>query len=226
MRDSFVCGQLHQRIQLSLAVIAFCTLVTTASQAKTPAPGSSRCPEPRIRVDMNARVAPLTVSTDFTYAQISTLARQSAQPLRHPPYGFYFGQIWYHFVLHEIPSDVKGCVSTLQVTADIDLIKRRIEVASDLARDTCLSRIALEHYKRHASADAQAFETFTATMQSRVISALGAIPPAPRAELSHRVPAALDVVLAELDKTRQDARAMIDSPSELNKLAHPTCSPI
>lgn len=226
MPDRFARGQLRQRIQFSLAVIAFWAWVATASRAETPDPGSSTCHEPAIGVEVNAQIAPVTVSTELTFAQISTLARQTSLPLRHPPYGFYLGQVWYRFLLHEVSNEVKGCASTLQVTADIGLIGRRVDIASDLARDTCLSRIALDHYERHANADAQAFKTFTRTMRDRVILALETIPPTIRAELDDRVRAALEVVLTELDKTRLDARATIDSPSELDKLAHPTCSAI
>lgn len=226
MRDSLVCEQLDHVIQLSLAVVVILSLGTTASRGKTPDPESGSCHEPGIGVEINARVTPPTVSTDFTYAQISTLARQTLQPPRHPPYGFYLGRVWYRFALYKVLNNVEGCASGLQVVADIDLVERRIEIASDLARDTCLPQIVLDHYKRHAKADAQAFEKFTGTMQGRVVAALAAVPPAARAELSPGVRAALDVVLAELDKTRQNAQATVDSPSELNKLAHPTCSAI
>lgn len=226
MRARAACRRFGRAAQLLALAVFFLCVSAVAAKAQAPSAGANDCRGSRSRVEVNARVAPLVVSANFTYAQISAVAQKSGQPLRHPPYGFYLGRIWYQFAIHDLPDSAKSCAPKFQVAADLALVERRIEIASDLPRSTCLSQMALDHYNRHAEADARAFKEFMAMMPGKVEAALAAIAPAGRDDVEHDVQAALDAVLAKLDRAREAAQAVVDNPLEVNKLAHPVCAAI
>lgn len=212
---------------LALAAVMWCTAVP-AAWAQTPpdSPGGT-CPSPHTRVEAKVRVAPPVIASDFTSGQISALARQNAQPLRHAAYGFYLARVFYQFTIHEVSGTPKGCAPEFEVAADLALADRHIEIASDLKHDTCVFPNALAHYRHHAEADERSFAKFAATVPSRIQEALadeapGA--PAGKETLRWNVGTAFDKVLRILDRSRQQAQAAVDSVSEVDRLTHPGCS--
>ncbi|HJU19208.1 MAG TPA: hypothetical protein VJ770_22365 [Stellaceae bacterium] len=185
------------------------------------------CPAPPTHVEVKTRVTPVAVSTDLTLGQINAMAQRSRQPLRHMPYGFYLGRVWYAFVIHEAPGTVQGCAPGFQIDADLALIDRHIEIASDLKANTCRFQTVLKHYEDHANADKRAFNEFAATVPTRVHAVLaGMAPKTPIGKNISRldVNAAFNKVLAVMDTMRQTVQAAVDNPSEVARLTHPSCA--
>lgn len=199
---------------------------TAASVTTSQGPLPKACSAAVSRVSIASRVKPVVVSTDLSLEQIRAMAQRSAQRLRHPAYGFYLGRVFYSFAIHEEPPSPEGCPQRFLVTAKIALIDRRIEIASDLKDDACLFQKVLEHYRTHANADERAFKDFARTLPGKLELALrGTAVGQPKASgaLRSSVQAAIDRLLAVLDKERAAAQLGADSPSEMANLSHPAC---
>ncbi|MDQ2744998.1 MAG: hypothetical protein M3Z66_22265 [Chloroflexota bacterium] len=213
--------------QLLAAAMVMSSAVDVRTRAEpSPSAQTNACPAPGGRTEVKTRVGPLAVSTDLTFEQIAALAQRHGQLLRHPPYGFYLGRIRYQFAIHEGPDTPQGCAPEFHVIADMALIDRHIEIASDLKRDACLFQIALQHYRSHAEADQHAFDEFAATVPARIQAALAGMIETPlRKDTFGRTWAsAFDKVMPILDRAREDAKTAVDSSSEVDRLTHPACS--
>lgn len=184
--------------------------------------GSPRRSCPALQVKVQIRIAPTTEAADFTTEQLRALAERSGQPLRHAPYGFYAGSFEYQLAVDATPA-TDDCADARQVRADLALVDRRIEVASDL-KSPCLLQDVLSHYRLHAAADERAFREFSVALPARIKAAVT------RRVRPNGVTARRDVIAAFrklipiMDRMRHDAQASVDSPSEASRLAHPGCS--
>jgi hypothetical protein len=180
----------------------------------------------RVMFEVTASHAPVDTLTDLTLAQISEMADRTGRIGKHPPLGFYIGQLSYIVSAQHEADSQTGCFDRVVVTVTFILTDRHIELAKELLTRPCLFSVALDHYRRHAAADDAVLtgftETLAATLQRIPLPPVGQ-DPALREEDRHKiklaVKSAIDSGLDALGAARADARGAVDTMEEVRKLS-------
>lgn len=157
---------------------------------------------------------------DFSAAELRAMAPGNQ---RHDPLGFYRNAVGYRLAVNVRKARGSGCPAAV-VDAQIVETQRDIQIASDLLNDSCLMRITVQHYHRHAEAADQALQNMSQdllpTLRDDVLRIMrvkdGGVPLQARikAELGH----VLDAAVAAFTKSVPAIRDAVDAQSDFQKL--------
>jgi len=181
--------------------------------------------EPKVAIDIVALHNPPTLHSEFSLQQLRDIAHRTRRGGKHEPLGYYFGKFGYTIDVR-FPPPGADCPRKIAITLTMGLFDRQIEVAGDLPEGRCLYRIVLSHYRHHAQADDVVFSRYA----RRVTLALHAAPTRQIAgtnpssadidEIKRNIESSVETALSSFNDDRDAAEAAVDTPAEVDRLAH------
>ena len=184
-----------------------------------------------VRMAITARVEPTAVRTDFRLDEIAEQANRSGRRASHRPLGFYLGRIAYEVRWQEVPSQISGCPSVIEVKASLALIDRKIEIGRDLGGDSCLYQRALVHYSRHSLADEEVFKEFVDSIRNQLNDSSASLgesqdvnPGREGDRFEKAVRSVIGKALLPLDGTRSAAQSSVDTPEQIRFMNAAACN--
>ena len=181
--------------------------------------------EPKVTIDIIAIHDPPTLYSEFTLQQLRDISQNTHRGGNHEPLGYYFGKFGYTIDVRFPPAGM-DCPETIAITLTMGLFDRQIEVAGDLPEGRCLYRTALSHYRHHAQADEVIFSRY-ARLAARALHATptrqiaGTNPsPADIDKIKLNIESIVEKALSSFNDDRDAAQAMVDTPAEVDRLAH------
>lgn len=204
----------------------YTALLSVVLAAGTPADG---CSEPsRVAWDVAALHEVVAEDASLSLADIQEAARQRGMSAPHPVLSFYVGGLAYDTVVHadkRISPDASTCGTLTTVTVRLALSHRLIDVARDLQQDPCAYEAALQHHRKHATAD-DALLSFYVTRLRRELADIwpkieGMADQAGKAD-DRGILAAIEPMVERslnYEQDRKKASAAVDSRKEAERLA-------
>ena len=181
--------------------------------------------EPKVTIDIVALHNPPTLHSEFSLRQLRDIAQSTHRSGKHEPLGYYFGKFGYTIDVRFPPAGM-DCPETISITLTMGLFDRQIEVAGDLPEGRCLYRTALSHYRYHAQADDVIFSRY-AGLAARALHATparliaGPNPsPADIDKIKLNIESIVEKALSSFNDDRDAAEAAVDTPAEVDRLAH------
>lgn len=199
-------------------------LVFTASSVSSGARAETACAAaPKIAIDIVAIHDPPALHSDVTLQQLREIAEKTQRGGRHQALGYYFGKFGYTIEVRFAPPDA-ACPDTIAITVTMGLFDRQVEVAKDLPEGDCLYRTAVVHYRRHALADDVVFSHY-ARIVSRALHAtpsrlIAGASPAEGDQIKKNLVSVIEAALSPFTGDRDAAQVAVDTPAEVDRLAH------
>jgi hypothetical protein len=183
---------------------------------------------PRLHIEVATQFEAAPIRSDYSLADIATLAREQHRDVGRALLGFYASDFSYTIDL--VPEGDPACPAELRTLVTLRLQHRLIEIGKEAAANSCAYPGALRHYQRLAEVDEQTVERFGA----RAAAALDEASPglqqtyAPLREdldeaLREQIRTVADAAMAPLHDARQDAQQAVNNSGELGQLAS-SCS--
>lgn len=179
-------------------------------------------------VEVAVHQAPLSVRTDFSFADLSGISAQLSQKPPHPVLGFYKGSVGY--VLHSVDVDAapqrdgERC-PRVRVQAGLVATDRQIEIGKELQRYPCRFHAVLAHYRHHAAAAALALESFALSLPPKLQSEIDVYVAghpvrsgASIAALRSYIGELLDRAVGIFSRSLTSIQAGVDTPQEVRAL--------
>jgi hypothetical protein len=206
---------------------AACVAITVALLAATSA--ACACETlPRLRIEVATQFEAASVRSDYSLAEIATLARDQHRDVGRALLGFYASDFGYTIDLAS--EGDPACPAEIRTVVTLRLQHRVIEIGKEAAASDCVYPGALRHYQRLAEADEQTVEHFAA----RAAAALDKASPGLHQtyalrredlddELRGQIRTVVDAAMTPLHLARQDAQQAVNNSGELRQLAS-SCS--
>jgi hypothetical protein len=206
---------------------AACVAITVALLAAARTAGACET-LPRLHIEVATQFEAAPIRSDYSLAQIVTLAREQHRDVGRALLGFYASDSGYTIDL--APEGDPACPAEIRTVVTLRLQHRLIEIGEEAVANSCVHPGALRHYQQLAEVDEQTVERFGA----RAAAALNEASPdlqqtySPRREdlddaLRDQIRAVVDAAIAPLHRARQDAQQAVNNSGELRQLAS-SCS--
>jgi hypothetical protein len=198
--------------------------MTIPPAALPPLAAVAACPAQPLTAFVVAGIDPLTIGTEFDFAKLRGLARETKRLGKHAPYGFYFSSVAYAISV-EIGNDAQDvCTGPVTVRVSLRLTDRHIEVAQDFRNDPCRFPKMVAHYQHHADADKAAYQRYVpevnAALAQMPASSLGDAYHAehPKESIGRVAEDAIKPALDAMNIGRESMRQAVDTPAEVQEL--------
>ena len=212
---------LRRPLRMPNAILVFMILLLLSANAR-----AERCPaEPKVAIDIVAIHDPPSLHFEYSRRQLRDIAQSTHRKGKHDPLGYYFGKFGYTIDIRFTPAGA-GCPERIAITLTMGLFDRQIELAGDLPEGRCLYRAALSHYRHHAEADDAIFSRYARlaawalhTTPTRQIT--GTNPsPADTDKIKLNIESIVEQALSPFTNDRDAAQTSVDTPDEVDRLAH------
>jgi hypothetical protein len=192
-------------------------------------PAFAKC-DGELKVDTRvvAEREPVASAANFSLDQIADLAKRSGNAPDTAPLGFYTARVTDEVEVSPGRDAGGSCLPHIQVELHLRLAQRRIEIGQEVARQPCLRDLVLEHYRKKAAADDEAFAVYV----DAVADALRTTPfsgafgredaprdDATRTEVQQWVKSIVDRGWQPYHGARAAAQRAVNTPEEMRRLA-------
>jgi hypothetical protein len=171
---------------------------------------------------------PVAAASNFSLDQIADLAKRSGNAPGSAPLGFYTARV-VDAVEVDVDHDVGvSCPPHIKVDLHLRLAQRRIEVGQEVVTKPCLYDVVLEHYRKKAAADDDAFAVYVGAVaqELRVTRFAGAagradggLDETTRTEVQQWVKSIVDQGWEPYHGARVAAQRAVDTPDEMRRLS-------
>jgi len=159
-------------------------------------------------VEVDQDIKTVAVSTDFDLAAIDTMAAKFGASIARPPEGFYLGR--FSYTMDTDPAEVpEDCSATVHIHLTLHLTERVIEIGRELLSQPCRESAEIEHYQRHATADAAVIARYAALIRDHLTAE-----PIKPGDLRDWVGAIVERDIKSLNDDRRAAQNAINTPGE------------
>ena len=203
------------------AIIIAAIVVANPAWAKS---DQTTCPMSAPSIHIDVRRVPMRVEADMGLEELRQAAAGHHQA---PIVGAYIGTLGYAAEIDDTIAEVSpGRFCTMPRYIILRLQPDRvIHIPREFVGDKCLSSLAHEHEAKHARADGAALEQFRPALLPALRAAVRNRPSDPKgsradalADLTNVLSAAVEHVLDQIDATRRQLDAAVDSAVELERL--------
>jgi hypothetical protein len=206
---------------------SFAAISTVAIVVASPAWAKSdrtTCPISALSIHIGVRRAPMRVEADMG---LKELRKAAAGRYPAPIVGAYIGTLTYAAEIDDTTAEVspgRFCTMPRYIILRLQL-DRVIYIPREFVGDECLSSLAHEHEAKHAGAEDAALEQFRPALLPALRAAMRNRPSDPKgsraealADLTNVLSAAVEHVLDQVDTTRRQLDAAVNSSVELERL--------
>jgi len=202
--------QRHQEMHRTILAVIMLALAFGASSAW--ADDNPCAANGRRHVDVDQDIEKVTVATDFDLAAINAMADKLGASVARPPQGFYLGRFLY--TVDAKPAQVQeDCSSAVDIHVTLHLTKRVIEIGRELRAQPCRQSAEIEHYQRHAAADAAVIARYAALIRDHLTTE-----PIPPGDLNNWVKSIVEHDIKPLNDDRRAAQNGVNTPAEFARL--------
>jgi hypothetical protein len=160
------------------------------------------------QVVVDQDIKPVSVSSDFDLASISSMAAKFGASIARPPEGFYLGR--FSYTVDSDPTDTpEDCSGAIHIHLTLHLTERVIEIGRELLSQPCRQSAEIEHYQRHATADAAVIARYAALIRDHLTAE-----PIKPGEPHDWVSAIVERDIKPLNDDRRAAQNAINTPGE------------
>jgi hypothetical protein len=176
---------------------------------------------PQANIHVLAQPTPPLTRSDLDLDQIAEFEHRSGNFERQRPLGFYTSTFFYTVRVNTPASSVGPCPATIEVSIEMDLANRTIEIGRELQQQPCRFSATVKHYRKHAEADEVVFATYVLKVAETLHrTPVPLVPPNAAAHdaVSSWARSVVDHVLEPFSSERKVTQTAVDTPEEMRAL--------